>query len=275
VTHWSCFDVELRERVAHVALARPDELNTFTRSFLRELREIAAELSGSGSVRVVVLSSTGRHFSAGLDLRAHSELGLGRTDVEPARLRAGFRSTVLEFQDSITALERMRIPVLSAIQGGCVGGGLDLVTATDARYATADAFFSVEAINRASPADLGTLQRLPRLIPDGVARELAFSGRRMPAEEALSVGLINKVYKDQDAMLRGVGEIAERIAGQSPIALWGTKELLNYSRDHTVVDGLERTALWQAGMLHESDTKEAWRSFKDKSPSKFDDLLAE
>jgi enoyl-CoA hydratase len=154
-----------------------------------------------------------------------------------------------------------------------VGGGLDLVTAADARYACTGAFFAVEAVNRASPADLGTLQRLPRIIPDGLARELCFTGRRLSAEEALACGLVNAVLESHDALLAHVEGVAEQIAEKSPLAVWGTKDLLNYSRDHSVADGLERTALWQAGMRQGADSRESWRAFRAGRRPEFPPLL--
>ena len=196
---WSCFEIVRDDQICHLRLSRPDELNTMNLAFFDELAAIAREVGDAGLARVLVISSTGKHFCAGLDVRALSGLDFEREELELGRRRASFRSLILGFQDAISSVARMRVPVLAAVHGACVGGGLDLVTACDARYACAGAFFSAEAINRASPPDLGTLQRLPRIIPDGIAREMCFTGRRMPADEALRVGLVNEVLPTSEA----------------------------------------------------------------------------
>lgn len=275
MAEWSCFELVRDDEICHLRLSRPDELNTMNLAFFEELAALTREVGDTGRARVLVVSSTGKHFCAGLDVRALAGLDFERDDLELGRRRASFRSVVRGFQDAISSLSRIRIPVLAAVQGACVGGGLDLITAADARYACTGAFFSAEAINRASPPDLGTLQRLPRIIPDGVARELCFTGRRMPAEEALRVGLVNEVLASSEAMLTRVMEVAATIAEKSPLAVWGTKELLNYSRDHSIEDGLERTALWQAGMRQGADSAESWRAFRAKRTPRYDPLLPE
>jgi enoyl-CoA hydratase len=168
------------------------------------------------------------------------------------------RQAALVFQESFNALERARIPVLAAIQGGCIGGGVDLISACDARYCTADAFFCIQEINIGLTADVGTLQRLPRLVPEGIVRELAYTGRRLSAARALQVGLVNEVYATQDALLAGVTQIAREIAEKSPLAVWGSKEMLNYTRDHSIEDGLNYIATWQAGMFFGGDMAEAF-----------------
>jgi enoyl-CoA hydratase len=269
---YECFEVEVAGGVAHVRLSRPDELNTLVPAFWRELPELTAALDRSGEVRVVVLSSTGRHFSAGMDLDVLAgELTAGPTG-DGSRGRARLRDLVLALQGAVTSLERLRVPVLAAVQGGCVGGGLDLVTACDVRYATADAFFVVQEVNIAMVADLGTLQRLPRLIPDGAARELAYTGRRLPAERALRLGLVDEVFATHAELLAGVGEIAGEIAARSPLAVAGSKEALLYARDHTVADGLDRVATWQAGMLAADDLAEAFTARAEQRDAAYADL---
>jgi len=192
---------------------------------------------------------------------------------EMGRIRARLRQTALMLQESFTAFERVRMPVLAAIQGGCIGGAVDMVTAADMRYASADAFFVIQEINIGMTADVGTLQRLPKIIPDGVARELAYTGRRMSAQRALEVGLINEIFPTHVELVDGVLEIAREIASKSPLAIWGTKEMLLYSRDHSVADGLNHIATWQTGMFQPSDMLEAFGAKAEGREPQFPDLL--
>ena len=191
-----CFDLELKDGVAHLRMNRPEAMNTMTPAFWRELPALVNELSDAGEARVIVLSSTGKHFTAGMDLAVFQggSFALGSKQEEPGRARTRTREGALLFQESFNALEKARVPVLAAIQGGCIGGGVDMISACDVRYATEDAFFCIQEINLGLTADVGTLQRLPKLVPAGVVRELAYTGRRMPAARAKEVGLVNEVY---------------------------------------------------------------------------------
>lgn len=271
---YTCFEISETEGVAHVVLSRADQLNTMIPEFWSELPEIVDELSDSGRVRAIVLSSTGKHFSAGMDLSVFSgntNLGSGDSS-EVGRQRVNLRKNVLHLQRAFSSLEEARMPVLAAIQGGAVGGAVDLVTAADCRYATEDAWFCIQEINIGMTADVGTLQRLPKLIPDGVVRELAYTGRRMPADRAKEVGLVNDVYPNQELMLSAVHEIAAEIASKSPLAIHGTKESILYARDHSVAESLEFIALWQTGMFQPADMMEAFAAQSEKRPPAFDDL---
>ena len=276
---YSCFEVENAGKVAHVKLKRAAELNTMTPAFWTELPQIVNAISDEGRARAIVLSSTGKHFTAGMDLSVFtgdsgvaSSAGAGDA-VEVGRARANLRLMALHLQDSFNALERARMPVLAAIQGGCIGGGVDMVSACDMRYATADAFFCIQEINIGMTADVGTLQRLPKIVPEGVVRELAYTGRRMSAQRAREIGLVNEVYPDQAAMLAGVMEIAEEIAQKSPLAIWGSKEMINYARDHSVADSLNYIATWQTGMFQAGDMMESFAARSEKRAPRFDDLL--
>ena len=267
------FDVTESDRIAHIVLNRPDELNTMTPEFWRDLPKIVDEISERGSSRVIVVSSTGKHFCAGMDISVFTDGGLeDDDDIETGRARANFRYKVLHLQDTFNAFERARMPVLAAIQGGVVGGAVDMVTAADCRYATENAWFCIEEINIGMTADVGTLQRLPKLIPEGIVREMAYTGERMPASRAKEVGLVNEVYADQPAMLDAVMSIAERIASRSPLAVHGTKEMINYTRDHSVEDSLRYMATWQTGMFQPADLVESFAARMENRDPKYDDL---
>jgi len=270
---YRCFDVDIADRVAHIRLSRPDELNTMTPEFWRELPEIVTAISDEASARVLVISSTGNHFSAGMDLSVFA--ALGARGGEPGRAHARTRSHVRVLQWTFTALEKARVPVLAAVQGGAIGGAVDLVTACDLRYASADAFFCVQEINLAMTADVGTLQRLGRLVGDGFAREMAYTGRRVPAARAHEAGLVQQVYADHDALVTGVLETAREIAAKSPLAIWGTKVAMNYARDHPVDDALEQVATWQAGMFQPADLIEAMTARAERREPIFPELLPE
>ena len=267
----TCFDVTTKDKVAHVQLNRPDVLNTMIPAFWTELPQLIGELSDSGEVRAIVISSTGKHFSAGMDLSVFTSSGLSM-DGEPGRRNATMSLLVKRLQDSFTALERARVPVLVAIQGGCIGGAVDMVCAADMRYATADAYFVVQETNIGMTADVGTLQRLPKLIPDGIARELVYTGRRMPAARAAQVGLVNEVFDDHESMVAGVLAIAAEIAAHSPLTLWGAKEALVYARDHGVHDSLHQIATWQSGAFQPADMMEAFGAKAEKRQATFEDL---
>ena len=181
--------------------------------------------------------------------------------------QSAFREQVLEMQKWASCIEDARFPVITAIQGGCVGGGIDLICAADIRVASTDAFFIVEEINIGIVADIGTLQRLPTIIPAGIAREWTMTGDKVLADRAYEVGLINYVEADHDAAIKKAFEIAENLVSKSPLAMWGTKEVINYSRDHTIQDGLNFVSLWNAGMLHPEDvTASAMAKMQKKKP---------
>jgi len=277
---YTCFEVEMVGKVAHLRLNRPDAYNSMTREFWRELPEAVRAIDEAGDARAIVLSSTGKHFSAGMDLAVFTsgggDDGIGGASggsTEAGRVRARLHQTVLLLQDSFTALEQVRMPVLAAIQGGCIGGAVDMVSACDLRYATEDAFFCVQEINIGMTADVGTLQRLPKIIPDGIARELAYRGNRMPAARAREVGLVNEVFATHDDLIAGVLDVAQEIASKSPLAIWGTKEMITYARDHSVPDSLRHMAAWQSGMFQPADMIESFVAKSEGRDTAFDDLL--
>jgi enoyl-CoA hydratase len=271
---FTCFDVRYEAGVAHLQLNRPEQKNTLIPAFWGELKTLVEEIDREARARVIVLSSTGRHFCAGLDLSVFDG-GMFRAaggGEEPGRKRALLYQGIRSLQDSFTALERSRVPILAAIQGGCVGAAVALAAACDLRYTTDDAFFLIQEINIGIVAEVGTLQRLPKVMPDAVVREMAFRGMRLPAARAESVGFVNATYPDHDALLSGVAEIAQEIAAKSPLAIWGSKHSLNHARDHSVEDGLDVVALWQAGMYFPDDTKESLSAQQECRPAEFEDL---
>lgn len=269
---YECFTVDIRDKVAHVKLNRPEALNSMVRAFWYELPQIVNGLDRSGAARAIVLSSTGKHFTAGMDLSVFTE-GNSSAGKEPGRVRANLVRTVLALQQSFSSLEEARIPVLAAIQGGCIGGGVDMISACDMRYATHDAFFCIQEINLGMTADVGTFPRLAHVMPQGLVRELAYTGRRLAAAEALSCGFVNALFDTHDQLLDAVTGIAVEIAGKSPLAVWGSKEMLNYGRDHTIADSLRHIAVWQSGMFQPGDMMEAFAARAEKRPSAHDDLL--
>ena len=262
--NYESFKYSSEEGVGHLVLNKGEDLNKMTMNFWYELPRILDEIDRDASLRVLILSSTGKHFCAGMDLKNFGTLGNDsekKTNVpDKARIGENLYRVAKELQDMLSKLEKLRIPVLAGIQGGCIGGGLDLVTAADMRFASKDAFFCIQEINIGMAADIGTLQRLPRVIPEGKVRELAYTGRRMPAEEALEAGLVNKVYESHEEMVAGIKEMATVIASKSPLAVYGTKAILNFSRDHTIAEGLEYNALWSGAMLPQEDMAEAMMS---------------
>jgi len=264
---YECFEVNVADRVAHVRMCRPEKRNSMIRSFWRELPEIVRDIDDAAEARAIVISSTGPHFTAGMDLAVFAEED--GAAVPKAVRGARLYESILMLQETFSCLERCRVPVLAAVQGGCIGGGVDMVTACDLRYATADAFFCVQEINIGMTADVGTFPRLAKVIPDGVAREMAFTGCRLPAQRAREVGLVNEVYADQTAMLAAVLETARTIADKSPLAVYGSKRMLNYARDHSTADGLDYIGVWNASMFQPGEMAEAFTAQREKRAAEF------
>lgn len=262
-------ELTIDSHVAEVALNRPDKANAMNAPMWIELQQCFEWLDAEPAVRVVILRGNGRHFCAGIDLEMLGSM-FGE-DMEPARRNEAFRRHVLGLQDNLSAIEKCRKPVLAAIHKSCVGGAIDMVTCCDMRYASADAFFSVREVAVGLAADVGTLQRLPKLIPDGVAREMAYTARNVSASEAQTSGLVNRVYEDPETMLEGVREIAATIATMPPLAVRGTKEMILYTRDHSVTDSLNYVATWNAGMLSAADVREALTAQMEKRVANYDD----
>ena len=270
---YSTISISIADEIAHIQLCRPKELNSMIDAFWAGLPEAVRHIDEHALARVIVISSQGKHFSAGMDLSVFQNMGASFNG-EPARRAEAFRRHVLKLQDAFNALEEARMPVLVAAQGGIIGGAVDMISACDIRYCTDDAFFCIKETEIGMTADVGTLQRLPHLIPQGLVRELAYTGRNMMSQEALSSGLVNQVYKDQESMLSEVMKIAKTIAGHSPMAVAGCKEMINYTRDHSVSDSLNYIATWQSGMLQMPDVMEAMNAGQQKRKPVFENLLS-
>jgi enoyl-CoA hydratase len=265
--------VERDGPVALILLNRPDKANSMTPDFWADMPRIVDALSRDESVRCAIVAGEGRHFTGGMDLAAFASLA-GLFQKEPGRAAYAMRDLILSLQNAFNALERARFPVIAAIHGACVGAGIDMITACDLRIASADAYFSVEEIHIGMAADVGTLQRLPKLIAPAVAAELAFTGRRFPADEAKAIGLVSSVHADKDSVMAAAREMAREIAKRSPLAIAGIKRNLAYARDHSVADGLDYIATWNAGMLRPGELMAAVQAKMTKQEAEFADLLA-
>ena len=244
-------------------------------AFWDQLPAVVADIDANARARVIVISSTGPVFSAGMDLAAFTPRAAANEDEarrNSIRHGAAFYDTARKTQATFNALEDCRLPILAAIQGGCVGGGVDMVTACDMRYATEDAFFTIFETNIGMTADVGTFPRLVQQIPEGLVRELAYTGRRMPAAEAKAAGLVNQVYTDQNSMLEGVMAIAAEIAQKAPLAVYGCKRMINYSKDHSTADTLDYIAIWNASMLQSQEMQEAMHARTEKRAGDFTGL---
>ncbi|MBI1263590.1 MAG: enoyl-CoA hydratase [Alphaproteobacteria bacterium] len=252
---WTSFNVSQEGAIARLTLNRPDKRNTMTPAFWRELPEAVMALSDAGRTRVLILDAEGPVFSAGMDISVFTDPGALSTD--SAAAREAFLTAATALQDAFTAFERARFPVIAAVQGPCVGGAVDMITACDLRYGTTEAWLRIEETNIAMFADVGTLQRLPRLIPEGVARELAYTGARLDAQRAERLGLYNGVVDTPEALRAHVDAVAREIAAKAPLAISGVKRSFLYARDHTVADALEQAMVLQASLWSPADIMEA------------------
>lgn len=269
---YTTFEFTVDGGVAHLRLNRPEKRNSMNPAFWGEIRRVFAEdiARERADVRVAVISSTGPHFTSGMDLATFGDIMAEPADA--ARHRERFRRMLIELQGSFTAIAKSRVPVLAAVQGGCIGGGVDMVSACDMRYCTEDAFFVIKEIDLGMVADVGTLQRLPHLIPDGLMRELAYTGRDLRSAEARACGLVNSIHATQAEMLEAVLATARTIAAKSPLAVYGSKAMIDYARDHTVDEALDYMSVWNAAFIHGRDMPEAFAASREKRAPRFLDL---
>ena len=248
-------------------------MNAMNRAFWNDLPEIVRDIDGDAKARVIVISSTGKHFSAGMDLSVFGSGGDGAAKTDRYVMAEAFRSNIRQIQSSFNCLEDARMPVLFACQGGVIGGAIDMISAGDIRWCTRDAFFCIQETNIAMTADVGTFPRLQRYIPEGWVKQMAFTGERVPAEKAKEIGLVNEVFDTQEAMMDHVMAVAREIASKSPLAVTGCKVLVNYGRDHSTADTLDYIGVWNAAMFPPSHMKEAFDARVEKRDPVFPDLL--
>lgn len=263
--------VNIDNHIAHIQLSRPDALNSMIPEFWKELPDTVRAIDLHSAARVIVISSQGKHFSAGMDLSVFHGMAKDFSG-EPSRRAERMRRMVLELQDSFNALEEVRMPVLVAVQGGAIGGAVDMISACCSRYCTEDAFFCIKETAIGMTADVGTLQRLPHIMPQGLVRELAYTGRNLSASEALQCGFVNQVFANEADMLKGVMKIAASIAVHSPMAVHGCKHMITYTRDHDVNDSLNHMATWQSGMFQMPDIQAAMAAQQQQKLPEFDEL---
>jgi enoyl-CoA hydratase len=256
------FDLSITDHVATLTLDRPDALNAMGPAFFEELPERMAEINDTDAVRVVIFQGKGRAFSAGLDLKQMGpEILSPNADASPAERRRALRDLIQTMQDALSSVADCRVPVIAAIHGACIGGGIDLITACDIRLAADDARFSIRETRMAMVADLGTLQRIRDIVPEGHVAELVYTGKDIPAGRAAEIGLVNRVLDDREMLQDAAREMAEQIASNSPLAVEGAKHVLRASRDQSVEEGLDYVALWNTAFLPSEDLSEAVHAF--------------
>lgn len=250
---YECFELQVEGGVAHLKMSRPERRNAMAAAFWRELPQIVRGLDA----RALVLSSTGPHFCGGLDL----SLFQGNESFSTNTLdgRQAFRRKLEELQASLGSLAEAPFPVIAAVQGGCIGGGVDMVTACCLRYATRDAYFVIQEINIGMMADVGTFNRMPKQLPEAVVRELGYTGDRLPAERAERLGFVNGLFDSHEQLVAGALEVARRIAAKAPVAVQATKKMISYTRDHPVAESFDYLNALQPAIF---DIEEIKRSLK-------------
>lgn len=262
----------VEDKIAFLTINRPEKANSMNEIAWKELKEALEYCNEKPEVRVIIFSGNGdKLFCGGIDLKMLMSVNEKTQSKCEGRKREKFRKLLLDFQEIITTFEKISKPVLSAVHGGCIGAGLDMISATDMRYCTTDAYFCIKEIDLGMVADIGTLQRLPKIIPDGLARELAYTGRNLTADEALRSGLVNQVFENKECMMEGVKEIAKLIATKSPLSVRGSKRNIIFARDHSVNESLEYMANWNAGNFYSNDLMTAFQASMTKQKPTFED----
>ncbi len=254
------FELSIDNNIAIVSINRPEKANALHQEAWEELSAVFEFLDATEAVRVIILKGNGKHFCAGIDLKLLMSLHQMVDHSCEGRKREKIRQFIIKLQAAINSIEQCRKPVIAAIHSGCIGGAVDLIAACDLRYASEDAYFCIKEIEMGMVADLGTLQRLPKIIPYATVCELAYTGRKLGAKEAASIHLINQYFENQATLMQKVHGIAQQIAKHAPLSIRGTKKMLQYSRDHSVSDALDYMATWNAAMLLSDDLKKAFEA---------------
>ncbi len=269
---YTCFNISKKSGVAKLTMSRPEKANSMNNAFWDELPKLLNELDAGGDIRVCILSGEGKHFSGGMDLSffANPEF----INLADPRKREIVAQVVKDLQNALATLQSVRFPVIAAIHGACLGGALEMAGFCDFRVACADAQFGIEEINVGMMADLGALQLLPRLMPEGIVRELAYTGDRLDAERAHRLHLVNAVYQDYDTMMRAVEKIAKKIATKPPLAISGCKRAFNFGRNHGLTEALSHACLLQSAILDPKSVMAAMQANMNKSDAKYDNSLA-
>jgi len=263
--------VTIENHVAQVSFNRPEKANSLHMPAWEEMKSVFENLHENPDARVIILTGEGKHFCAGIDLETLMDMQKYNQISCQGRRNEKLRNFILAFQDTISAIEKCRKPVLAAIQKACIGGGVDIISACDMRYCTADAYFAIKEVDLGLVADIGTLQRLPNILNPGIVAELAYTGRKFFGEEAAKIGLVNQTFPTQEDMMNRVMELAKMIAAKSPLVIRGTKEMLLYKRDHSVEESLNYMATWNAAMLMSEDLMEAFQASVQKRAAVFND----
>jgi len=262
------FVLHIENHIAHVAFNRPEKRNSLHAPAWDEMRSIFEHCSENSDVRVVVLSGEGKHFCAGIDVSMLMQMTSYQGNCE-ARKREVFRKGLEKLQDDVSSLEKCKKPVIAAIHNACIGGGVDIISACDMRFCTDGAFFVIKEVDMGLVADIGTLQRLPKIISPGLVAELAYTGRNLDAAEAYHVGLVNRTFNDKEKMMAHVMATAAAIASKSPVVIRGTKEMIKYTRDHSVDEALNHMSVWNSAFIMSNDIQEAMAAFMEKREAVF------
>lgn len=261
------------DHVLHVELNRPDKRNAMSRQFFVDIRECFKQIADDGSTRAVILSGAGKHFTTGLDLMDFAGSLMGSSEDDIGRRAFQLRRLITDLQESFDVIEKCRQPVIAAVHSACIGGAIDLMCACDIRMCTKDSWFSIKEVDIGLAADLGTLQRLPKIMGNhSLIRELAYTTRPMLSDEARKEGFVSRVYETKEEMMKRATDLAIEIASKSPVAIAATKLQLNYARDHTVDEGLDYIKSWNMGLLQSKDLVTAVTSFMQKQDPKFEDM---
>ena len=269
--NYSCFKIAIQEKIAHVSINRPEKANALHQQAWIEMKSIFESLSIDKEVRVIILSGEGRLFCAGIDLALLMSVKEFEKITSVGNRSELLYSMVKELQHSVSSIELCTKPVLAAIHSGCIGGGVDIIAACDLRYCSEDAYFTIKEIDMGMVADLGTLQRLPKFMKPAVVSEMAFTGREVKAAEAQEVGLVNARFGTKDELMEKVFNLARLIAAKSPLSVRGTKAVLRNARNHSVTEGLEFIAQWNAGKLLSDDLTESFRAAIEKRNPNYND----